>query len=235
MSLFQIDAIVAGYTGADNILKGVSLAVEEGEIVSIFGPNGAGKSTLLKAAAGLVKPRQGRVLLYGEDMAGTEPPDIARKGMVFVPQEANIFTSLSIRENLEMGAYLHKGSTRALVDRSLARFPELRDRQHGKARWLSGGQRQVLAMATALLLDPRIMLLDEPSAGLSPAAVGKLLQTIREINSHGVTIVMVEQNVKAALKISDRAYILVDGRNAADGTADEIAGDPDIKRKFLGG
>ena len=234
-SLLAAEGIVAGYSSADTILKGVNLRVEPGEIVGIFGPNGAGKSTLLKVMAGLIAPREGGVTLKGEQIGGMAPREIAQKGMVFVPQEENIFVSLTVRENLEMGAYLHRGDTRALIDRVLAQFPDLEKRQRIKARGLSGGQRQVLAMAMALLLEPDVMLLDEPTAGLSPIAVSQLLETIRDINRRGVTVVIVEQNVAAALKISNRAYVLVDGQNAVDGPAQEIANDPETKRKFLGG
>jgi branched-chain amino acid transport system ATP-binding protein/neutral amino acid transport system ATP-binding protein len=234
-SLLAVEAVVAGYSSADTILKGVSFRAEPGEIVGIFGPNGAGKSTLLKLMAGLIAPREGRVTLKGKSIGGASPREIAQQGMVFVPQEANVFVSLTVRENLEMGAYLRTGNRRALIDRVLAQFPDLEKRQRLKARGLSGGQRQVLAMAQALLLEPDILLLDEPTAGLSPIAVTQLLETIREINQRGVTVVIVEQNVAAALKISNRAYVLVDGQNAVDGPAQEIANDPETKRKFLGG
>lgn len=235
MSLLTIKSAVAGYSQADMILKGVDFTVNKGEIVGIFGPNGAGKSTMLKLAAGLLRPREGSVELKGESIGGLAPRDIARRGMVFVPQEANVFTSLTVRENLEMGAFLYKGNPRPRIEMMLEKFPELGRLQHIKARGLSGGQRQVLAMATALLVEPEIMLLDEPTAGLSPIAVLGLLQNIRDINKMGITIAIVEQNVAAALKILDRAYILVDGKNAVDGPAAEIASDPEVKRKFLGG
>lgn len=235
MSLLQVSSVVAGYGDTDTILKGVDLQVGAGEIVGIFGPNGAGKSTLLKAAAGMLKVREGSMVLGGQSIMGLSPREIALRGMSFVPQEANVFGSLTVRENLEMGAYLFSGNLRALIDRSLVQFPDLNRFKDQKARSLSGGQRQVLAMAMALLLEPKIMLLDEPSAGLSPIAVAQLLQVIRTINERGVTIALVEQNVRAALKICTRAYILVDGRNAADGPAGEIANDHEIRRKFLGG
>lgn len=235
MSLLTIKSAVTGYSQADMILKGVDFTVNKGEIVGIFGPNGAGKSTMLKLAAGLLSPREGKVELKGESIGGLSPRDIARRGMVFVPQEANVFTSLTVRENLEMGAFLYKGNPRPRIELMLEKFPDLGRLQHIKARGLSGGQRQVLAMATALLVEPEIMLLDEPTAGLSPIAVLGLLQNIRDINKMGITIAIVEQNVAAALKILDRAYILVDGKNAVDGPAAEIASDPEVKRKFLGG
>ncbi|MBE7733326.1 ABC transporter ATP-binding protein [Devosia faecipullorum] len=235
MSLLTIKSAIAGYSQADMILKGVDFTVNKGEIVGIFGPNGAGKSTMLKLAAGLLTPREGRVELKGENIGGLSPRNIARRGMVFVPQEANVFTSLTVRENLEMGAFLYKGRPRQRIEMMLEKFPDLGRLQHIKARGLSGGQRQVLAMATALLVEPEIMLLDEPTAGLSPIAVLELLQNIRDINKMGITIAIVEQNVAAALKILDRAYILVDGKNAVDGPAAEIASDPEVKRKFLGG
>ncbi len=234
MTLLAASKVVAGYGSHDEILKGVDLEVSPGEIVAILGPNGAGKSTLLKAIAGLVAPRSGTVALAGHSIAGLAPRDISRRGVVFVPQDANIFPSMTVEENLEIGAYLDRRSFAEQMQRVCARIPELAGRRRAKAGTLSGGQRQLLAMGMALMVDPRLMLLDEPTAGLSPAAAERLFAMIRAIASDGIAIALVEQNALHALMVSDRAYILVDGRNARTGRAKEIAADPDIRRIFLG-
>jgi branched-chain amino acid transport system ATP-binding protein len=234
MSALTVEGLVAGYTSSDMILKGVNIQIEESEIVGIFGPNGAGKSTLLKVVAGLVRPREGKVRAGGDDIAGRPPTEIAKRGIVYVPQEANVFANMTIEENLEIGAFLHPGNSNTMIANILQRFPELRVKRKAKARTLSGGQRQVLAMAMALIIEPQMMLLDEPSVGLSPIASERLLETVREINQQGVTVVLVEQNVRAALRIVNRAYILVDGRNAVEGPAQDLASNADLQRKFLG-
>ncbi len=234
MSILAVEGLIAGYTASDMVLKGVDFRVEEGEIVGVFGPNGAGKSTLLKAIAGLIKPRQGSIRTGGEDIGGRHPTEIAKRGVVFVPQEANVFNAMSVEENLEIGAFLHSGDRSRIIGKMLSRFPELQAKRKAKARSLSGGQRQVLAMAMALIVEPHLMLLDEPSAGLSPIASERLLDVVHEINRHGVTVVLVEQNVRAALRIATRGYIFVDGRNSVEGSAHELASDPDVRRKFLG-
>jgi branched-chain amino acid transport system ATP-binding protein/neutral amino acid transport system ATP-binding protein len=234
MSLLAVTDVVAGYGDHDEILKGVNLEVSPGEIVAVLGPNGAGKSTLLKAIAGIVKPRSGRITVAGEDIMGLPPRDISRRGVVFVPQEANVFPSLTIEENLEIGAYVDRRSFTAQLPRIFERIPELAAKRRAKAGTLSGGQRQLLAMGMALMVSPRLMLLDEPTAGLSPAAAEKLFAMVRAICADGVSIAMVEQNALHALMISDRAYILVDGKNARTGAASVLSADPDIRRIFLG-
>ena len=226
--------IVAGYGRGDEILKGVNFTVGPGEIVAIIGPNGAGKSTLLKAIAGLLRPSRGSILLDGQPIHTLSPRSIAMAGVAFVPQEANIFPALTIRENLEIGGYLDPAHVRTRIDAAFERFPMLADKRHRAARTLSGGQRQVLAMATALMVAPRLLLLDEPSAGLSPVAAELLFATIIEINQGGVAIAMVEQNANEALLIAHRATVLVDGRNRRDGDAAELRADPEIGRLFLG-
>jgi branched-chain amino acid transport system ATP-binding protein len=235
VGLLTATGIVAGYGAADEILKGVDFRVEPGEIVGIIGPNGAGKSTLLKAIAGLLKPKAGAITLDNQDITGREPRDISRLGLAYVPQEHNIFPSMSVRENLEMGGYVDPKGARARIDGVLGRFPVLANKRRHAARTLSGGERQMLAMAMALMVEPAVLLLDEPSAGLSPVAAEVLFDGIIRINKEGVSIAMVEQNANEALAISHRAYILVDGKNSRTGPAAVLAADPDIRRIFLGG
>ncbi len=235
MAELSAHGIVAGYGAADEILKGVDFAVGKGEIVCIIGPNGAGKSTLLKTIAGLLKPKSGSVTLDGHDITGRLPRDIARAGLAYVPQEHNIFPSLSVRENLEMGGYIDPGAVAGRIVRAMERFPVLGTKQRHAARTLSGGERQILAMAMALMVEPSVLVLDEPSAGLSPLAAEKLFDAIVEINREGLSIGMVEQNASEALAISDKAYILVDGKNSRTGEAAALAANPEIRRIFLGG
>ena len=235
MGLLSVEHVVAGYSAADEVLKGVDLEVAAGEIVSVIGPNGAGKSTLLKVIAGVLAPSRGRVRLNETDIEGRAPREISALGVAFVPQERNVFPTLSVRENLEMGGYLEPRRTRERIESIFGRFPLLAERRRHAARTLSGGQRQILAMAMALMVAPQVLLLDEPSAGLAPAAAERLFETIRAINGDGVAIVMVEQNALEALAIAGRGYILVDGRNSRSGPAAALAGDPDVRRIFLGG
>jgi branched-chain amino acid transport system ATP-binding protein len=234
MTLLIATGIVAGYGRGDEILKGANLTVAPREIVAIIGPNGAGKSTLLKVIAGLLRPSRGTVLLDGQPIHSLSPRVIARAGVAFVPQEANIFPALTVRENLEIGGYVDPAHVRARVDATFVRFPMLAEKRHRAARTLSGGQRQVLAMAMALMVAPRLLLLDEPSAGLSPVAAETLFATILEVNRGGVAIAMVEQNANEALLIAHRATVLVDGRNRRDGDAAALLADPEIGRLFLG-
>ena len=235
MGLLSVDDVVAGYSAADEILKGVDLTLAAGEIVSIIGPNGAGKSTLLKVVAGILRPSRGSVRLRGEPIHGRLPREISALGVAFVPQEQNIFPTMSVRENLEMGGFVDPRGSRRRIEAILARFPVLADKRRHAARTLSGGQRQMLAMAMALMVEPVVLLLDEPSAGLAPLAAERLFETIGAIHRDGVAIVMVEQNALQALAIAHRGYILVDGRNSRTGPAAELARDPDVRRIFLGG
>jgi branched-chain amino acid transport system ATP-binding protein len=234
MSELTAKSIVAGYGAADEILKGMDLHIAPGEITCIIGPNGAGKSTLLKVIAGILRPKAGTVTLDGQDITGQLPRDIARAGVAYVPQEHNIFPTMSVRENLEMGGYVEPAAVASRIDRAFDRFPVLAAKRRQAGRTLSGGERQVLAMAMALMVEPRVLLLDEPSAGLSPIAAEKLFDTIVEINRGGLSIGMVEQNASEALEISHRGYILVDGRNSRSGEAKALAADPEIRRLFLG-
>ena len=229
------EGIVAGYGPTDEILKGVDVAVYPGEIVSVIGPNGAGKSTLLKVIAGILVPHRGAVRLGGRAIHGRAPREISALGLAFVPQEQNIFPTMSVRENLEMGGFVDRRGARRKVDAILERFPVLADKRRHAARTLSGGQRQILAMAMALMVEPAVLLLDEPSAGLAPRAAEGLFETIAAINREGVAIAMVEQNALQALSIAARGYILVDGRNSRTGPAAELAADPEVRRIFLGG
>ena len=233
-ALLEVHNLSAGY-GDHDILRGLSLSVEAGELVAVIGPNGAGKSTLLKALAGLVRPRGGRIALQGADITGAGTRRIVESGLCYVPQEGNVFPSLSVWENLTIGAWTAGGSlderTRAVVEL----FPILAARRRARAGTLSGGERQMLAMAMGLMVEPRLLLLDEPSAGLAPRAAEQLFETIRAINADGVAILMVEQNAREALALAQRGYILVDGRNSRSGPASVLASDPEVRTIFLGG
>ena len=235
MNLLQVQGVVAGYSAADEVLKGVDLDVTGGEVVTIIGPNGAGKSTLLKTIAGLLRPKRGSIRLGGRDIAGNRPREVTAEGVAYVPQERNVFPSLTILENLEMAARLGASQFRARLDQAFERFPDLAGKRRQAARTLSGGQRQMLAVAMALMPAPSMLLLDEPSAGLSPRAADEMFQRLRIIADGGVGIAMVEQNALASLAIADRGYILVDGRNSRDGAASGLRDDPTIRSLFLGG
>jgi branched-chain amino acid transport system ATP-binding protein/neutral amino acid transport system ATP-binding protein len=235
MGLLSVQGLVVGYGPAEEILKGVDFAVEAGEVVAIVGPNGAGKSTLLKAIAGLLRPSQGQIALKEETIRGLTPRDISRRGLAYVPQEQNIFPTMSVRENLEMGGFVDPAGSERRIEAVFDRFAVLAAKRRQAARTLSGGERQILAMAMALMVEPELLLLDEPSAGLSPVAAERLFDSIIAIHKTGVSIAMVEQNANEALAIADRAYILVDGRNSRTGRAADLAADPEIRRIFLGG
>jgi branched-chain amino acid transport system ATP-binding protein/neutral amino acid transport system ATP-binding protein len=234
-ALLSAESIVGGYASAEQVVKGVTLTADAGELVTVIGPNGAGKSTALKLVAGLLRPSGGHVRIGGEDVAGRSPQAIARAGLGFVPQERNIFGSLTIAENLEMGCLFERREARERMAEAYARFPMLAEKRRVAARSLSGGQRQVLAVAMALMGRPRALLLDEPTAGLSPRAATELFGLIRAIATGGIAVLMVEQNALESLSVSDRAYVLVDGRNHLEGPARQVADDPDIRRLFLGG
>jgi len=227
--------VVCGYGVADEILKGATLTVEPGELVAVIGPNGAGKSTLLKAIAGLLRLKSGQITLQGENIDTLSARERARRGIALVLQEANIFPTMTVRENLEMGGFLEPRETPQRIENLFSRFPLLAEKRRAAARTLSGGQRQVLAMAMALMVQPRLLLLDEPSAGLAPKAAETLFETIAAIHAEGTAIAMVEQNALAALAIADRGVVLVDGRTARVGAARDLAEDPEVRRLFLGG
>ena len=233
--VLEIDGLVGGYAAADHVVKGVSVAVAPGELVTVIGPNGAGKSTLLKLACGLLAPRQGRVRLAGRDVTGASPQQLIQAGLVMVPQEKNVFGALTVEENLAMGCMLAPRALKSRRDAVHARFPLLAQRRRQLARTLSGGQRQLLALGQALMAQPSVLFLDEPTAGLAPKAASELFDTIRALAASGVGILMVEQNALEAMLISDRAIVLVDGRNEREGPAPALARDPAIRKLFLGG
>jgi len=232
--MLEATGLVAGYGAADEILKGVDLRVPPGGFVAIIGPNGAGKSTLLKAIAGLLPLKRGEIRLDGRPLAGLPARARARAGMAFVPQEANVFPSMTVRENLEMGGFVSPRDAARRIDDLFARFPMLAEKRRQPARTLSGGQRQILAMAMALMVRPKLLLLDEPSAGLSPLAAADLFREIAAIHADGIATMMVEQNAQEALAIAESAVILVDGRVVRTGPAKQIDGDPEVRRLFLG-
>ena len=234
MSLLTVSNIVAGY-GETEILHGVSIAIEEGHIVTIIGPNGSGKSTLLKAIFGLVKPKKGQVLFQGKDITGHAPETVVRRGLCYVPQSSNIFPSLSINENLEMGAFIRTDDFSHRLDEVYNLFPDLAGRRKDRAGTLSGGQRQMLALARALMLDPALLLLDEPSAGLAPNLVGSVFEKILGINRAGVAILLVEQNAREALQLSSWGYVLASGQNQLEDRGENLLSNPDVTRLYLGG
>ena len=232
-AILECNGIAAGYVKGLNILQGVDLVVNEGEIVSIIGPNGAGKSTLLKAIMSLIKVSAGRFYLNGTEKTGLSTHKIVMEGLGYVPQVANVFPSLTIEENLEIGSWSIKNKRDALK-KIYSDFPMLSDRKKDIAGNLSGGQRQILALARALITSPNLLLLDEPSAGLSPVAINDVFTSIKEINDSGVSILLVEQNAKRALEFSDRGYVLDQGRNAYQGSGEELLNDPRVIDLYLG-
>lgn len=234
MGMMLATGVVCGYGAADEILKGVELAVETGEMVAIVGPNGAGKSTLLKSIAGMLKLKSGAIVFDGSEIQTLSTRERAKRGIAFVPQEANIFPTMTVKENLEMGGFVAPEMVSERIEDLFGRFPMLKDKSRQQARTLSGGQRQILAMAMALMVDPKLLLLDEPSAGLSPRAADTLFDDISAIHAGGTSIAMVEQNAYEALMIADRGVVLVDGRNVRSGPAKELAADPEVRRMFLG-
>lgn len=234
MSLLLAEGIVAGY-GEAEILHEVYIRLEAEEIVSIIGPNGAGKSTLMKAIFGLVKPKAGHVLFNGQDITGASPDQIVRRGLSYVPQTENVFPSLTVEENLQMGAFIRRDDYRGRMTEIYQLFPILKEKQKQRVGSLSGGQRQMVAMGRALMLDPKVLMLDEPSAGLAPKLVGLIFDRIKDINRTGVTILMVEQNARESLKLADRGYVLANGRNRFEDTGDNLLANEEVGRLYLGG
>jgi branched-chain amino acid transport system ATP-binding protein len=233
-ALLRCDEVVAGYVPGVNILNGCDLYVGDGELVGIIGPNGAGKSTLLKAMFGLVTIRSGTVVLRGEDITGLKAHALVRKGVGFVPQTENVFPSLTIEENLEMGSYQAPKRFAERFDFVADLFPALGQRRKQRAGSLSGGERQMVAMGRALMMDPSVIFLDEPSAGLSPALQDEVFIRVRQINRAGVSVVMVEQNARRCLQICDRGYVLDQGRNAYTASGRDLANDPKVIELYLG-
>ncbi len=230
----EFDNVVAGYKDF-MILNNLSFKAETGTVTLLIGPNGAGKSTVLKTLFGLLKPRQGRILLNGQEVAGTSPRDLLAKGIAFVPQGRNLFGQLSVLENLELGGItIGIDETRKRIPEILDRFPRIKERLHSKASSLSGGEQKQLEVGRALLLRPRVLLIDEPSIGLSPQVVQGVFVLLRDLVTQGTTVLMVEQNVKSALKHSDTAIALESGRLVLQKPASEILADPNMDRLFLG-
>ena len=233
MRLLQANNLTAGY-GETKILKQVSIRLNRGEIVSVIGPNGAGKSTLLKAIFGILKPMGGTIELNGKDITGMRPDRIVLEGIGYVPQVDNVFPSLTIQENLEMGAYTRSDDYTDTMEEMFTLFPVLQERPDTPVHHLSGGQRQMVAMARALMLTPKVLLLDEPSAGLAQILVGNIFEKITEINQSGVAIILIEQNAIEALKISHRGFILAGGENRIEDTAKNILANKEIGSLYLG-
>ena len=233
-ALLRADRLVAGYSREVDILRGCDFHLDDGELVGIIGPNGAGKSTLLKALFGLIPIRSGRVMLRGEDITSAPAHALVSKGLGFVPQTGNVFAGLTIAENLHMGIYLRPKEYARRFDALAEFFPLIGKRRRVKAGHLSGGERQLVAMARALMTEPRVLLLDEPSAGLSPLMQDEVFQYCQQINDTGVAIVMVEQNAVRCLQISDRGYVLEQGRNAYTDTGVNLIGNPKVVESYLG-
>ena len=237
MTRLDVKGIVAGYSKELDILQGVSLKVEEGQMVSIIGPNGAGKSTVFRTLFGLLPAREGQVFFADEEITNLPPADLLRRGITFVPQGRHVFPLMTVRENRELGAYIRRD--RKLIEQNLEKvydlFPLLRERSKQKGRSLSGGEMQTLEMGRAMLLNPRLMFLDEPSLGLSPIMANEVFDKIEEIKAAGSTILIVEQNADRSLRMSDYAYVLEVGKNKYKGPAEEIRNNEEVKRLYLGG
>ena len=234
MSFLIGESMTGGYGGAD-ILNGCTIAVERGEIAVIVGPNGAGKSTAMKALFGMLSLREGAVKLDGHDITKLSPQDRVAQGMGFVPQTHNVFTSMSVEENLEMGAFLRKDDFKGTMEQVYALFPILKQKRKQPAGQLSGGQRQQVAVGRALMTQPKVLMLDEPTAGVSPIVMDELFDRIIEIARTGIAILMVEQNARQALNIADKGYVLVQGCNRFTDTGEALMANPEVRRTFLGG
>ena len=231
--ILKVDNTTAGYSEID-ILHDISITLQAGEIVSVIGPNGAGKSTLLKSIFGCLKPKKGTVTFKNEDITGLSPEKIVKKGISYVPQVENIFPSLTINENLEMGAFIRTDNYSSRINEIYDLFPDLKKRRNDKAGLLSGGQRQMVAMSRALMLDPAVLLLDEPSAGLAPKFVSMIFERIKDINATGVAMLLVEQNAREALAMAQRGYVLATGKNVLDGDAKTLLANKEVATLYLG-
>jgi branched-chain amino acid transport system ATP-binding protein len=234
MSFLSGKNLVGGYGGAD-ILKGCSIDVNEGEIAVIVGPNGAGKSTAMKALLGMLELKQGEILFRGKDISRLTPQDRIAEGIAFVPQTSNVFTSMTVYENLEMGAFLRDDDISATIEQIYELFPILADKKNQLAGELSGGQRQQVAVGRALMSQPAVLMLDEPTAGVSPIVMDELFDRILEVRQSGVAILMVEQNARQALHIADRGFVLVVGENRHTDSGQALLANPEVRRSFLGG
>ena len=235
MSYLIGEAMTGGYGSGADILHGCTIAVDQREIAVIVGPNGAGKSTAMKAVFGMLNLRQGQVRLDGQDITKLSPQERVRAGMGFVPQTSNVFVNLTVEENLEMGAYIRDDDFSDTMEQVYALFPILKEKRHQPAGELSGGQRQQVAVGRALMTKPQVLMLDEPTAGVSPIVMDELFDKILDVAATGIAILMVEQNARQALNIADRGYVLVQGRNRYTDTGEALLADPEVRRTFLGG
>ncbi len=236
MALLKAENLFSGYHAME-ILHGVSIEVNEGEIITIIGPNGAGKSTLMKTIFGLLKPTQGNILLSEQDITSLPPNVIVRYGISYVPQVENIFSTLTVKENLEMGAFISKDPrfVQRKMEDIFTLFPILKSRETQRVGKMSGGERQLVAMGRALMLEPSVLMLDEPTAALAPKLSRMIFDKIKEINQRGVSLLLVEQNARESLSISHRGYVLAEGKNKLEGTGKELLSDPEVGRLYLGG
>lgn len=235
MALIEVNKLVAAYGDNAPILQGVDMALEAGDIGVIVGPNGAGKSTLLKSIFGLLNIQSGNIKLKGENVVGLRADQLVEKGLAFVPQEFNVFQSMNVEENLEMGAFTRRHGIQEMIDEVYTYFPPLKEKRKQPAGELSGGQRQMVAMGRALMAQPEVLLLDEPTAGLSPLFMEKIFERIIAVNEAGVTVLMVEQHAKQALGIADKGFVLVTGCNAYTDTGEALLNNQEVARAFLGG
>jgi branched-chain amino acid transport system ATP-binding protein len=235
MAYFEGENMTGGYGNGPDIINSCSVKVERGEIVSILGPNGAGKSTAMKAMLGLLKLKSGSIKIDGKDITKLSPQDRVKEGISFVPQTKNVFAGMTVEENLEMGAFLVLDDHRSIIDEIYSLFPILREKRNQLVGELSGGQRQQVALGRALMIRPSVLMLDEPTAGVSPIVMDELFNHIVKVKRTNVAILMVEQNAKQALNISDRGYVLVTGENRYSGTGQELLNNPEVRKSFLGG
>ena len=235
MAFFEGFNMTAGYDNGPDIISSCSINVNKGEIVAILGPNGAGKSTAMKTMLGLLKLKSGSISIDGKDITNLSPQDRVKSGISFVPQTKNVFADLTVRENLEIGAFLREDDVNKVIDEIYDLFPILKEKKSQVVGELSGGQRQQVALGRALMIRPSVLMLDEPTAGVSPIVMDELFQHIIKVKKNNVAIIMVEQNAKQALSISDRGYVLVTGQNKFEGSGNELLQDPEVRRSFLGG
>jgi len=234
MAFFEGNMMTGGYGDGPDIINSCTINADKGEIVAILGPNGAGKSTAMKAMLGLLKLKLGNVLIAGEDISKLSPQERVKKGISFVPQTKNVFAELTVKENLEVGAFLRTDDVTKVIEEIYDLFPILREKKDQAVGQLSGGQRQQVALGRALMIKPSVLMLDEPTAGVSPIVMDELFEHIIQVKKTDVAIIMVEQNAKQALSISDRGYILVTGENKFEGSGKELLNDPEVRRSFLG-